>query len=155
MSPQKREKFLARLVAAGGEVLSPTNPYEVIRFNTKHGVGVVYSGKRGETWNLEAIAARDHIEGEKGSLSPVNVTGRRTAKSSVNRLLERDGSNCFFCGDFLGGDITVEHLVAKCHGGPNHISNLFLAHVKCNCEAGHLSAPEKVALAIQKRSAAQ
>ena len=67
-------------------------------------------------------------------------------------LLVRDGNACLFCGKPLDGDITVEHLVAIAHGGPNHVSNLFLAHAACNQAAGHMSAPEKVALAIRNRA---
>jgi 5-methylcytosine-specific restriction endonuclease McrA len=145
--------FKKSLLEAGGELLGATNPYEVLRFRTKHGVGVVYSGKRGETWNKEAVAAREHIAKRKGSLAPVAVKGRRKDKATVQALLERDGDCCFFCGEPLGGDVTVEHLVAIAHGGPNHISNLFLAHQACNSAAGHLSAPEKIALAIRERSA--
>lgn len=145
--------FTKRLEAAGAEMLGPTNPYEVLRFRTCKGVGVVYSGKRGETWNAEAIAARDHLSAGKGSLAPVTVRGRRTDKATVTALLSRDGGECFFCGAALDGDITVEHLVAIAHGGPNHISNLFLAHAACNQEAGHKSAPEKVAQAIAARAA--
>ena len=146
------DRFLKEIEQAGGEVLQPTNPYEVVRFRTSKGVGVVYRGKRGETWNPEAIAARDHLQGKKGSLAPVKVNGRRTDKATVGRLLDRDGGGCFFCGEPLDGDVTIEHLVAIAHGGPNHISNLFLAHASCNHEAGHMSAPEKIKLAISKRS---
>jgi hypothetical protein len=141
--------FKKRLLEAGGELLGPTNPYEVLRFRTSKGVGVIYTGRRGETWNAEAIAARDQLG--KGSLAPVKVVGRRRDNSTVTALLERDGDACFFCGNALAGDITVEHLVAVAHGGPNHVSNLFLAHASCNQAAGHLSAPEKVALAISQR----
>lgn len=146
------DAFRTRLEAAGAEILGPTNPYEVLRFRSAKGVGVVYSGRRGETWNAEAIAARDHLDHGKGSLAPVAVRGRRTDKATVERLLTRDGDACFFCGADLAGDITTEHLVAIAHGGPNHISNMYLAHAACNQAAGHLSAPEKVALAIRQRS---
>jgi hypothetical protein len=147
------KKFLAAVIAAGGEVLAPTNPYEIMRFKTRHGVGVVYEGRRGRTWNAEAKAAREHLAGGgKGSLAPGVVRGRRTGKGTVDRLLERDGATCFFCGSPLGEDITVEHLVAVAHGGPNHVSNLFLSHSDCNREAGHLSAPEKVRMALELRS---
>ena len=145
--------FEARMVEAGGELLGPTNPYEVTRFRTRHGVGVIYTGKRGETWNAEAIAARDHLDAHKGSLAPVAVKGRRKDTATVTRLLERDGDTCFFCRQPLDGDVTVEHLVAIAHGGPNHISNLFLAHAGCNQKAGHLSAPEKVKIALEARNA--
>lgn len=154
--PNGIDGFKASLQSAGAEILGPTNPYEKLRFRTVHGVGVIYSGKRGETWTPEAIAARDHLANGKGSLAPVTVRGRnRTDKATVSALLNRDGECCFFCGNELAGDITIEHLVPISHGGPNHVSNFFLAHALCNREAGHLSAPEKVKLAIAKRSEAQ
>jgi 5-methylcytosine-specific restriction endonuclease McrA len=140
-----------RLQAAGAEILSPTNPYEVLRFRTSYGVGVVYRGKRGETWNAEALAAREHMEARKGSLAPVAVKGRRKDRSTVGALMARDGGDCFFCGAPLDGDVTVEHLVAIAHGGPNHISNLFLAHAECNQAAGHMSGAEKVQMALRLR----
>lgn len=152
MSPKELTKFKASLKEAGAELLGPTNPYEVLRFSTRLGVGVVYSGKRGESWNEAAVAARDHLAGGKTSLAPVTVHGRRKSKGTVSALVERDGDNCFFCGLALESDVTVEHLVAVAHGGPNHVSNLFLAHFKCNDAAGHLSAPEKIAMAIRQRS---
>ena len=106
------DTFRKALIEAGGEALGPTNPYEMLRFRTKHGVGVIYSGKRGETWNKEAVAAREHIAKCQGSLSPVAVKGRRKDRATVQALLERDGNRCFFCGGVLDGDVTVEHLVA-------------------------------------------
>src|SRR5687767_4002721 len=129
--PAALATFEKRLKAAGAEILGPTNPYEVLRFRTSKGVGVIYTGRRGETWNAEALAARDHLDAGKGSLAPVAVRGRRNDRSTVATLLKRDGDACFFCGIDLGGDITVEHLVAVPHGGPNHISNLYLAHALC------------------------
>ena len=147
-------KFTAALVAAGGELLAPTNPYEIMRFKTRFGVGVVYENGRGvRTWNSEAKQVRDHLASQKGgTLAPVIVRGRRTGKGTVVRLMDRDGAACFFCGVALETDVTIEHLVPVAHGGPNHISNLFLAHADCNQQAGHLSAPEKVAIAICARS---
>lgn len=147
-------KFAKRLTEAGAEMLAPTNPYEELRFRTCYGVGVVYRGRRGRTWSAQAELAREHLGTKKGSLAPVVVKGRRRDKATVDALLKRDGEGCFFCGAELGNDITVEHLVAIAHGGPNHISNLFLAHRQCNADAGHLSAPEKVDRAISLRGAA-
>ena len=144
--------FRKRLEEAGAEILAPTNPYEVLRFRSSKGVGVIYKGKRGETWNAEALAARDHLDARAGSLAPVAVKGRRKDKATVDALLVRDGDACLFCGKPLDGDITVEHLVAIAHGGPYHVSNLFLAHAACNQAAGHMSAPEKVGLAIRNRA---
>ena len=146
-------KFTRNLLAYGAEILGPTNPYEVLRFKTSYGVGVIYKGKRGETWNPEAIAARDHMLSNIGSLAPVAITKRSKGHSRKIAILSRDGETCFFCGDALGGDMTIEHLVSIAHGGPNHISNMFLAHSRCNQLAGHMSAPEKIALAIRQRAA--
>lgn len=142
------KKFLARVAEAGGEILAPTNAYEVMRFKTRLGVGVVYTNARGNrTWNREARMVREHFDRRQtGSLAPVTVRGRRKGAGTVNALLARDGEGCFFCRLPLNGDITVEHLVSVAHGGPNHISNLFLAHAECNQKAGHLSAPEKIAI---------
>ena len=135
-------------------MLAPTNPYEVMRFRTSHGVGVVYKNAKGQrTWNAEALAAKNHIDGSKGSLAPVKTHDRRKRAATYNALLIRDGGACFFCRDPLDDDMTIEHLVALCHGGPNHISNLFLAHGDCNRRAGHLSAPEKIAMRDQWKPA--
>lgn len=143
--------FEKQLKAAGAEILGPTNPYELLRFKTSLGVGVVYKGRKGITWNDQALAAKEHLRKGKGSLAPVKINGRRRNKATVQAIIERDGTDCFFCGEALGDDVTVEHLVSICHGGPNHISNTFLAHGECNRKAGHLSAPEKIAIAIEAR----
>lgn len=42
-------------------------------------------------------------------------------------------------------------VVPIAHGGPDHISNMVLAHRKCNEEAGHLSGREKIEIHVQAR----
>lgn len=152
------EVLSRRLVAAGAEMLAPTNPYEVMRFRTRYGVGVIYTNaKARRKENAEATLALTHLREQLGgfkTLAPVPVVARQKYAGSVKRIMERDGHCCFFCGKRLGDDVTVEHLVAIAHGGPNHISNLFLAHGKCNQAAGHLSAPEKIAMRDGLRSSA-
>lgn len=141
----KYAAFKKKLVAAGGEVLGTTNPYEVMRFRSKYGVGVVWQNSRGkETWSREAILARDHLSsGLMGSLLS-KKTRRKGKAGEVEALMARDGDECFFCLLPLGDDVTKEHLVPTAHNGPNHMSNKFLAHGPCNVRAGHLSAPEKI-----------
>jgi len=69
-----------------------------------------------------------------------------------NALLRRDGNACFYCGEPTGeDDRSLEHLVARAHGGPDHLSNLVLAHRRCNAVAGHLSAMEKIRIREQRR----
>ena len=56
------------------------------------------------------------------------------------RVRERDGDNCWICNEivlegFQDGHprlATLDHVVEVCNGGSNHISNLRLAHRKCN-----------------------
>ena len=57
--------------------------------------------------------------------------------------MERDGDNCFYCGQPLRNDITYEHLIPKAFYGPNSIDNLVLAHSFCNTIAGILPLFEK------------
>jgi 5-methylcytosine-specific restriction endonuclease McrA len=53
---------------------------------------------------------------------------------------EQGGWFCHLCGrEFLDPtQMTVDHLVAKIHGGSNDDSNLRLAHMSCNSERGHM-----------------
>lgn len=68
----------------------------------------------------------------------------------IRALRTRDGDLCFFCQRTVSQDNeSAEHLVPVTHGGPNHISNLFLAHKGCNGQAGHLSAPEKIRIHVR------
>lgn len=151
------EKLLRDIVAAGGENLALTNQWEIARFRTVYGFGVIYQNAKGrQKLNGEAGRAIAHLKDGKGSLAPVATVARFHAgkrRAAVLRVLERDGSNCFFCGDPMGDDTTIEHLIPLAHGGPNHISNLVCAHAACNLEAGHLSAAEKATMAVAKRAA--
>lgn len=51
----------------------------------------------------------------------------------------------------MGDDITVEHLIALSCGGKNDLSNMVLAHQKCNQEVRNLPISEKVKVAIKNR----
>lgn len=64
---------------------------------------------------------------------------RRQAKDQRGR--------CFFCSLPLREDMTWEHLVARHHGGDNRMSNLRVAHSRCNSLVGVHDARLKHALA--------
>ena len=66
-------------------------------------------------------------------------------------MIERDGTCCFYCGNEMGDDITVEHLIALSCGGKNDLSNMVLAHQKCNQEVRNLPISEKIKVAIKNR----
>lgn len=161
-------KVLARtgraLQARGAEILGPTSQWEALRFRTQFGLGIVHRNKRGGlNPNLEARNAFMMLNsGTAGSFAPNRSAGKRVSgerrRGEIEAVMLRDGTRCFYCGielryDATGSsEITMEHLVSKTHGGPEHIANKFAAHKGCNMEAGHLSAPEKIALRDRLRA---
>ena len=67
----------------------------------------------------------------------------RRTKKFIARIRERDGDNCWLCGERVGKNTrgqrrgTLDHVVPKKFDGPNSISNLRLAHKECNEARGH------------------
>lgn len=146
MTINKAEKFKDFLTARGAEILMPTNEYEVIRFKANDKVSVVYRGRRGFSFIGEAGIAFEAFE-KNGSWTSNNRIVNRVQKRSVKArtIRERDGDACFYCGQSIATeDESMEHLLASAHGGTNHISNLVLAHKKCNVEGGHMTIIMKV-----------
>ena len=150
-----RDAFRSFIVARGSEVLALTNPYEVERFTTPDGVGVIYKDKSGRlSW----------VGGAKEAFSAYasGATWRAVAKGKrllsgrsgavIRAILERDGSDCFYCGKPLGDDMTKEHMFSVTQGGTSHIGNLVLAHDRCNKDVGHLSVAEKCRVAMAARA---
>jgi hypothetical protein len=144
------EDLKAWAIAGGAENQAPTNPYELLRLRVRGGVAIVYRTDRGKlTWNdlarklQAAMSAGGKFPDEFRLVKPVRI---RPDKNSVTHrtLIVRDGLGCFFCFEEVFEGMTIEHLVPRAHGGPNHISNKFRACRTCNCDAGHLSAPEKI-----------
>lgn len=157
---KKLKQFEDFLRARGSQVLAVTNEYEVMRFTGANGSPcMVYCKRNGLlTWQpcaLEAYTAfinnaKWHA-GEKTKRS----TGSAKRLNRLKTLADRDGSACFFCGLVQPlEEMTIEHFVPVCAGGPNHISNMAIACGPCNREAGHLSVSEKMKLAMSKRSSA-
>lgn len=157
------EAFLAYVRDSGGEVLPPTNPWEIARYRAKWrgsdavDVHIVYKKANGRLTYTKG--SEDHYRAfvlsapmeELPKLSPKNTTARakRTKPKTADlrrKLVERDGDVCWFCGCFLNGDETIEHLVAKARGGFNTLDNYALAHAECNRRAGSLPLVGKLAL---------
>lgn len=145
---KRRAKFEEFLNQRGAQILQPTNEWEVLRFRSTAGVSIVYrnaqdgltwTGDSADAWN--AFAKGEAWRGTPKTKSPKNVD------TKLRAIIERDGETCFYCGRLTSEhDRTIEHLVSRTHGGPNHLSNMFLAHRKCNANAGCLSAVEKIRL---------
>jgi 5-methylcytosine-specific restriction endonuclease McrA len=145
------EKFKTYLGNCGAEVLTPTNPYELVRFRTENGVSVVYTGKRGETFTGESEQAYNLFKQNKKWKT---VSRKRHALTDLKaRLASRDGKECFFCGvRYKTLDrYTVEHLLSFSHGGKENINNLCLACESCNTAIGNMAIVKKVLFRDSKR----
>ena len=141
-------KFKKWLSANGAEIIPETSQYEAVRFKGKE-IGVLYtSGKVANDFTDEAI--RCFRSRKKWSGKPINVGRNPNYKKEKAKIIERDGSNCFYCGNPLEDDITLEHLISLSSGGQNSLSNMVLAHEKCNQEANNMHLNEKVKLALGK-----
>lgn len=154
---KKAENFKKWLIERGAELIEVTNEWEVVRFKTGKGVSILYRSKDGAKVCSaigEAETAWHHFSDT--SLSPwraIPATKRKaTSNTTYENIRKRDGILCFFCAcEVKDDEATIEHLVPLTLGGPNHISNKFIAHAVCNNKAGILSAPEKIAIYYQVR----
>lgn len=149
MTREKLLKFEKWLIGHGCEILPATNQYEAIRFKGRE-TGVLYtSGKTSNQFTRDAIKA--FKSGSKWNGKPINVGRKSSYKKEKAKLLLRDGSNCFLCGEDLKDDITLEHLIPLSSGGLNQLSNMVLCHEKCNNQVGNMPISKKVQIAIDKR----
>lgn len=151
MNLQKITKKLpalhAWLAGHGAEVLQPTNEWEVLRFKARGVTAVVYRTKAGQITFIGDAKEALQAFFTGGAWSAGVATARKQRRPvEVETLLRRDGDRCFLCRQPLGEDITIEHLVAVVHGGPQHIANKVLAHERCNQRMHHLSVMEKIAM---------
>lgn len=142
------DKFKAWLVSRGAELLTTTNEWELVRFKSGPVASIIYTNKQGKlSYVGEANTAyKAYKLGESWRAMKPTIRKRSVLISS---LLERDGCLCFYCLEpTTDEDRTREHLVAITHGGPDHISNMVLAHKVCNEKASHLSVREKISIHV-------
>ena len=55
------------------------------------------------------------------------------------RIYERDGNRCVYCGTAKGPRFTLDHLLPRCLGGTNAVTNLVSACASCNGSRQHKS----------------
>ena len=152
-SKKRIAAFGVWLSQRGAEIEVSTNQFEVLRARTARGVMSLYmKGSKRLTWtDLAASLWTAFVEQEVVNLNPHhNPSPRERLPRATQRLLDRDGSDCFFCLKPLENDITEEHLLARAHGGTDHIANKVLAHRLCNAVADTLPIVEK--FGIRERS---
>jgi HNH endonuclease len=146
---KSREKAKTFLLARGATIVASTNEWEVLRFHSPLGTGVVYKNKRNRlTFTGQAIAAFTEMQGGK-KWEAVSATPRKSTYSNKHlQIIKRDGEKCFLCLKPFTQEQppTVDHLVPLSMGGPNNLSNYVLMHSKCNNFCGSISPMEKIAL---------
>lgn len=168
--PIRRDKFdtpgfAAWLATNGAEVGIPTNQYEAIRYKA-HVKGknramthIVYAKENGlltftGASQMHYLSFLDDLPMQCGRVQRSRQPSgafKRAIKARA-KLLERDGSDCWYCGKALGDDMTLEHLIPKSKGGANNLVNCALAHQRCNLAAADLPLADKMALRIKLRS---
>lgn len=167
--------FLAFVSAHGGEVGVPTNPYEVVRYRAywrgtqTSSVHIVYAKDSGLlTWtggskghyrafldgvSMEDLPGTSQSEGSPAKPDEQRLPKAKAGKTAASRasLLARDGDECWFCGEPMGADCTIEHLVPKSKGGANSLANYALAHKQCNADAANKPLVDKIAMRARLR----
>ena len=149
-----QRRLLEFLELGGADIIPQTNEYEIARFKTVNGVCVIYRNKKGKcsySNDFARAAWEAFLGGKKWHASKMFV---RTARTKVeNKLLRRDGNECFFCGVTFSDEVppTLEHLLSIADGGNNHASNLALCCEPCNKEVGDLPITQKIKIRDEKR----
>ena len=155
MTLSELEIFQAWIQDAGGLIQQPTNEWEVLRYNMpgRSKPAIIYRRKTG-TLTLTNGAEQDFAKFQNGQ-RPERIRKALLPKKAGmrERLLERDGPICCFCGQLLGDDITFEHWLSAACGGNNHEANLALAHEACNRAADSACIMEKIAFRDAMREA--
>lgn len=167
--------FLAYLAENGCEAGKPSNPYEVVRYRAyrpgcqRPVTHIVYAKQTGLLNWMDGTQGHYHsfmagapLVGQSSAFAsqfdgpaPRRMPPAKTASKSKiarDKLLERDGPDCWFCGDHMGDDCTIEHLVPKSKGGTTSLTNLALAHAKCNSDAADLPLVAKIAMRERLRN---
>lgn len=144
-------KFKKWLRDRGSEINAPTNPYEILRFTTPNGIGLIYKNKSGRVSSMNA-AAQTAVEAfnTSGSWRVGFATKRIYISPQRKALIARDGDKCIYCECIFNHEVQprIEHVVPVTAGGPNHLSNLALSCESCDKLVGTMSAAEKIKFAI-------
>lgn len=153
------QKFHAWLGCHGSEVLRPTNPYEVTRFTTPEGVGIIYRDKNGNITKKINGAEGAWSAFQQGnpwsgrSTTPRADRPRNKRMTFIQRIAGRDGWTCAYCGRTLTEHTaTIEHFCALSKGGADNLSNMVLACREHNQGAGSMNVREKLELALRLRT---
>lgn len=71
------------------------------------------------------------------SYVPMPMSRTAKEKPTKSAIYRRDSNQCQYCGSTR--NLTVDHLVPRCKGGPDTWDNLLIACSRCNTVKGHKS----------------
>lgn len=139
------DKLNEYIMSVGGEILSPTNQYEIARFVIKGETGVIYQGKKGISFS-NRLAEQVYHNFESNKNIYLGEKKKRTSYSKMKEvLLSRYGRKCFYTGEEMTDEeITVEHLIPLSKGGKNTIDNMVLCRKDINTKLGNISLYDKI-----------
>jgi hypothetical protein len=162
----KAAEFAAYLAQNGAEIGVPTNAYEVIRYKafwqgsayamthivySKDSGLLTYTG--GTREHYEAFMHGDPLPDAPATLDERKARRVKNTAGVRKQLRQRDGDNCWFCGDALElAPHNIEHLINISDGGTNALANLVLAHTDCNTKAGNKTLAQKLELRAALRA---
>lgn len=142
----------------GCQILEPTNIYEVARFTTSEGVGIVYRNSNGIITKMTGGADKLYSTWESGRKFEYAMRTQRIKRRDKKRneliakIAMRDGWECMYCGNTLNKETaTIEHIVALATRGTEHIANMSLACSYCNNAVGNMSVRQKLEFALKNR----
>jgi hypothetical protein len=143
-------------LSQNGIELRQPKEWELLRFAHPNGLGIIWFKANGTlTWSPEAQEAwLDHRDGIACRFAPQAQTSvAYDRKKLLKELMIRDGPNCVVCAKALNlGSASLEHLLDRKFGGPEHIANLTLACKPCNMELSEVKTlREKIEKIIQRR----
>lgn len=99
-------------------------------------------------WKARTVTRDFEVPAVVRLLRSVRVRPMYVRFSRENIYL-RDGYRCQYCGDqFRHKELTLDHVVARCHGGRTNWKNIVACCVDCNRRKGSLS-PEEAGMPLR------
>ena len=142
--------FMAWLERNGARGLPLANGSQVGRYDTCLGIVEVWQESdfsMGPPQGLAHDLFEVFMNGGSRYLQPADLTGE-FSQAKKNRVLKQGHPcRCFYCNCSIEKkDMTLEHVLPKSKGGPDHIANLVLACGPCNELMANRTIHEKMTL---------
>lgn len=142
----KHEDLQAYIIKVGGELLEPTNPYEIARFKGNGFTNVIYKGKKGYSFSSEIAESVFEAFCNKRNDFFLNKEARKQIPTKIkSELFKRDGDRCFYTNKKMTMETaSIEHLIPLCKGGKNNLDNLVLCLPEENLKMANKPLIEKI-----------